>query len=424
VAVPIYIVKRKLKAKRKNGQPRYRYSLRWRDPQTGQPKCETAGTADLTQAKAIRDQIYAEVNRLVQPPPEPEAEIIKPTWQDCRDALKRAMEADNLRTSTVADAMMMLKSVQTMFPAASSPADITPDMANEYKRLRSERGLSPWTIDGDLSTLRAIFGKWLAKECGLLSGNPFANVKPPKCDEPDVRIVTADETADLFAWLDQRWNNWRLPVLYLEVAALLGWRATEIASLRDEDLVADGFVRVSAEACKTRTQKWGWLPADLHEDLRACSAGGWAFGRFADELRRLLLVWRHQPHHAAKIKEFSPERFVGWLQDELQRYNIQRAEQAAEAVPPVEWHPFTLHDFRKTAITGMQMAGTSEKEASIMVGCTPEVMRRHYEKLDRQAIARRNVERRLGAEGTGTLRLKKPKSVGALLAREESKKLG
>src|SRR5204863_6556488 len=98
------------------------------------------------------------------------------------------------------------------------------------------------------------------------------------------------------------------------------------------------------------------------------------------------------------------ERLVGWLQDELQRFSMHRAEQAAELEHPTEWHAFTLHDFRKTAITGMQMAGTSEKEASIMVGCTPEVMRRHYEKLDRQAIARRNVERRLGAEGPRTLR--------------------
>ena len=423
MATNIYIIKRKLKGQRKNGQQLYRYCFRWRDPLTRKLICETAGTADLTQAKATRDRIYAEVNRLAPPPPEPEPEVIKPTWQDCRDALKRAMEADNCRPSYVANAGMIFKAVEAMFPVARSPADITPDMANEYKRRRAELGLSPWTIIGDLNTLSAVFGKWLSEECGLLLSNPFANVKPPKCDEPDVRIVTADESADLFAWLDDRWNNWRLPIVYLEVLALLGWRATETASLRTEDLIADGFVRVQAEACKTRKQKWGWLPKDLHEDLRACSAGGLAFGKFSPELRRRLFMSRKRPHHAAKVKEFSPDRFVGWLQDELKRYNEHRAEQAAAAEPPVEWHAFTLHDFRKTAITGMQMVGVSEKEASVMVGCTPEVMRRHYEDLDRQAIARRNVVRRLGAEGPGTLRLTKPKSVRALFAREESKKV-
>ena len=90
-------------------------------------------------------------------------------------------------------------------------------------------------------------------------------MKPPKCDEPDVRIVTADESADLFAWLGDRWNNWRLPIVYLEVAALLGWRATEIASMREDDLLADGFVRVEAESCKTRSSntagcRWTFTP--------------------------------------------------------------------------------------------------------------------------------------------------------------------
>jgi len=214
-----------------------------------------------------------------------------------------------------------------------------------------------------------------------------------------------------------------LPIVYLEVAALLGWRATEIASLREDDLLADGYVRVSAESSKTRKHKYGWLPVDLHDELRACCSGGFAFGRFSDGLRRLLLLWKRRPHHAAKIKEFSPERFVGWLQDELQRYNDHRAAEAAAAVPPAEWLSFTLHDFRRTAITGMQMAGVTEKEASVMVGATPEVMRRHYEKLDQLAIAKRNVQRRLGTDCDGTLRLTNSKSVVALLSREESKQV-
>lgn len=90
------------------------------------------------------------------------------------------------------------------------------------------------------------------------------------------------------------------------------------------------------------------------------------------------------------VRDFSPKRLVGWLQDELQRFNEDR-----------EGEPFTLHDFRRTAITGLQMAGVSEKETSLMVGATPEVIRKHYEKLDGMAIAKRCVLRRLQAEGSG-----------------------
>jgi integrase len=209
--------------------------------------------------------------------------------------------------------------------------------------------------------------------------------------------VSAAESVALAKWLGDRWNNWQLPLVYLDVAALLGWRATEIASMREEDLLADGVVRVAAETCKTRRPKYGWLPPELYSDVKGCAAGGYAFGRFSDELRRLLLLWKRRPHHAAKVGEFTPGRLVGWLQDELKRFNADQAAKAAE--DGREWEPFTLHDFRRTAITGMQMAGVSEKEASVMVGATPEVIRKHYEKLDKQAIARRSVQLRLVGSG-------------------------
>ena len=265
-----------------------------------------------------------------------------------------------------------------------------------------ERGIppvSPWTIRGDLAALKAVFGKWLCRECGLLAVNPFANVRPPKCDDPEIRIVTTEEMAALCKWLSERWNNWKLPLIYLEVANLLGWRANELASLRDEDIFSDGFVCVGAQSSKTRKRKYGWLPPHLHGELLACSADGWAFGRFTDELRRNL-VERRRPHHAARVKAFSPHRLVGWLQDELKRYNEYQAQALETEGRARKWQNFTLHDFRRTAITGMQMSGVSEKDTSIMVGATPEVIRKHYEKMDQLAIAKRNVERRLGAKSS------------------------
>jgi hypothetical protein len=173
----------------------------------------------------------------------------------------------------------------------------------------------------------------------------------------------------------------------LEVAALLGWRATETASLREEDLLPDGFVRVAPERCKTRRFKYGWLPPDLYADLEVCAADGWAFGRFPDELRRLLILWKRQPNHARLVKGFAPRRLVCWLQDELKRFHADR-----------EGEPFTLHDFCRTAVSALQMAGASEKETSLMVGAAPEVIRKHYEKLDAMAIAKRKVQRRLNPD--------------------------
>ena len=146
---------------------------------------------------------------------------------------------------------------------------------------------------------------------------------PPRCDDPDVRIVSAAESKDLFDWLAERWNNWRLPLAYLEVAALLGWRITEIASMREEDLLADGYVRVTAQTCKTRRHKYGWLPPELAAEVQACSAG---VGPLVASPTNCggLCCFGSGPHHAAKIRDFAPDRLVGWLQDELKRFHVER----------------------------------------------------------------------------------------------------
>lgn len=402
MAVQLYLVKRALGKKARNGRAKYRWAIRWKDPATGKWRCESTGTADRAQADDLLKLRWSELNGLREPEAKPDPQPEAPpgaSWQECRDALERAMKADNLRPSYVSDALLMFDGLQRMFPQAGTPAGITAAMANEFKRIRAEKPSSPWTIKGDLATLRAVFGKWLVAECGLLQLNPFEGIKPPRCDDPEIRIVSAAETMSLHKWLGDRWNNWRIPLTYLQVASLIGWRATELASLRTEDLLEDGHIRVVAQSSKTRKHKQGWLPPGLYGDVQACGAGGWAFGRFSDELRRLLILWRKQPHHAAKVKDFTPARLVGWIQDELQRFNAEMAA-AAEKVGG-SWESFTLHDFRRTAITGLQAMGASEKDTSLLVGATPEVMRRHYEKFDQQALARRLVMQRLAGGVAG-----------------------
>jgi integrase len=397
--IQVFLEKRLLKKRKRNGQREFRWVLRWEEPD-GKRACESTGTADRTQAESQLKAKWAVLNAPTEKPG-PEPEPVKASWQECRDAFERAMQADNLRPSYLKDATLMFDKLLEMFPDTATPADVTPEMANEFKRRRAEINNSPWSTRGDLGTLKAVFGKWLMRECSLLNNNPFANVKPPKCDDPDVRIVSAAESQALFAWLSQRWNDWKLPAVYLELAALVGWRATEIASIRDEDLLPDGFVRVVASTSKTRKHKYGWLPDELYQRLKACSTGGWVFGRFSDELSRLYLVWKREPHHAARVRGFTPKRLVGWLQDELARFNDDVAEASVKEGRPIP-ERFTLHDFRRTAITGLQMAGVTEKEASVMVGATPEVIRSHYEKLDQLAIAKRSIERRLSVENCVT----------------------
>lgn len=402
---PVYLVRRNLKNKKRNGQREYRWILRWEAADGW--RCESTGTADRTAAEALQKAKWAALNVPGFAPPEPPApEPIKATWQDCRDALQRAMEADNLRPSYVSDAVAMLDRLRRAFPAYTSPAAVTAADANEFKRrlaeevlTREKRRRSSWSLRSDLATIRAVYSKWLVRECGLVPSNPFAAVRPPKCDELDVRIVTVAEQQELADWFNARWKTWRLPLVYLELAKALGWRATELASIRTEDMLEDGFVRVVSAACKTRRHKYGCLPAGLYESLAACSADGWAFGRFADELRRRLLVVRRAPHQAAQVKSFEPSRLVHWLQEQFQAFQAERtaaAKERGEKAP----EGFTIHDFRRTAITAFQQAGVSEKETSLLVGATPGVIRKHYEKIDQLAVARKAMGMRQSVSGS------------------------
>jgi hypothetical protein len=97
---------------------------------------------------------------------------------------------------------------------------------------------------------------------------------------------------------------------------------------------------------------------------------------------------------------FAPPRLVYWMQDELVRFQQDR-EEAAEKDKRPKPASFGLHDIRRTTITDLQMAGVSEKDTSLMVGATPEVIRKHDDRMDAMIIAKRAGERRFAAVSSG-----------------------
>ena len=180
-----------------------------------------------------------------------------------------------------------------MFPEAKTPADVTPAMANEYKRRRAEAKVSPWTVKGTLAILKAVFGKWLGRECGLLTSNPFANVKPPKCDDPEVRIVTAAESEGLVQVVWRTLEQLAAAPCLLGSGGSLGLAGNGNGQppggrLACRWIRAGGCRELQDPAAQVR------LASSLTctPICKACAAGGWAFGRFSDELRRLLILWK------------------------------------------------------------------------------------------------------------------------------------
>lgn len=78
-----------------------------------------------------------------------------------------------------------------------------------------------------------------------------------------------------------------------------------------------------------------------------------------------------------------PKRLKRFLQNEVADY--------CQAHPDAR--PFTLHDFRGTAMSTAKMAGVSYDEAAITFGCHPETMRRHYIVINEVAISDGVLER-------------------------------
>jgi hypothetical protein len=269
-------------------------------------------------------------------------------WDGAVEMLEREMRAANLRPNTIITYKGAIQTLRDIFPTAHGPALITEAMAKQYKKARMEAGHSPYTVKGDLMELKTAFGKWWVAECGILASNPFAGVEPPKVDKLDPRIVAPGERDAFTAWLSERWGDWRLPLLFLEVKASIGCRIRELAAspicnLKGGRLI---FEAVSAKGRRTRRCK---LPPALFDELRAVAGPGLVFERFPDQLRELLLR-RGRPHHARCVKfPFDPGCLVNWLQDRLVEFRKAHAD-----IPR-----FRLRNLRGTAMSRAKEAGVS-----------------------------------------------------------------
>ena len=297
----------------------------------------------------------------------------RPTWEEAIEKMKRHMEAANLRPTTIRryeDALTPFRN----WADVESPADVTPETAEQYKIFRIDSGKSVATVESDLNNLRVIYRKWWIKTIRLLTSNPFDSVEPPKKEKWKPRVLSDDEQKAFLDWLVQRWDNWRLPILFLEVKARIGARITELASATPDSL-RDGRIYFTAETTKGRKQRGCKLPEALYDELKGVAVEKFIFGNFSKELKAIHLR-RNWPQSANLVRPFTPARLVRWLQKQPKLFQEETGCQ-----------PFKLHNFRGTAMSRARRAGASYDDASIAFGCQPETMRKHYVAEEEEAIA-------------------------------------
>jgi integrase len=309
-------------------------------------------------------------------------------WDEAIERMQVYMQAGNLRPGSIQQYVLIVGTLRKLFPETSGPADITSQMAEDFKVRRMTppdggRKLSSRTVAGNVLNLSIVWGRWFRDTMHLVGSNPFEAVDPPKSDKKAPRVIADDERKAFFDWLQAAWG-WRLPLLFLEVKSLIGCRISELASAHTASL-KDGRITFLSETTKGRKQRACRLPAALFAELEAIAGPVYVFERFSAELRGIHLK-RGRPNLARRVGTFAPARLVGWLQD-----------RAADYFHATQAEHFKLHQFRGSAMSRARQAGIGESDAAIAFGCNPSTMREHYLALDETAIAD-EVFSRLGAK--------------------------
>jgi integrase len=307
-------------------------------------------------------------------------------WGDSLKLMREHMESGNLRDTSIQQYELVVAGLRKIYPESEGPADITQAMAEGFKVRRmnpkpKERKVKPRTVEGNIGNLSIVFGHWFRDTLKIIDGNPFEDVEPPKSDRAPPRLITGDEQKAFLDWLKEKW--FRLPVLFLEVKAIIGCRISELASTRTAGL-RDGRIRFMSETTKGRHERACRLPAALFSELQAVAGPDYVFERFSEGLRQNHLE-KGKPHHAKVVGDFTPIRLKNWLQKQADAYF---EETKAER--------FKLHNFRGTAMSRARMAGVAESDAAIAFGCNPATMRQHYLALDEATIADKVFEKMQG----------------------------
>jgi hypothetical protein len=192
-----------------------------------------------------------------------------------------------------------------------------------------------------------------------------------------VKVVSWDDTFTALVKAmraNNKWQGWRLPILFFTVKSFIGNRIDELASLRSNQL-RDGRIVFPADITKGRKERKAILPPELFAELQGIAGPTYVWEKYAAQLIERRQALGKQTHMVST--DFAPARLKWWLQNELASY--------FKANP--EAQRFTAHSFRKKAMTEAWRLGIPLEKAAVAFGCNPTTMRAHYIAMDETAIA-------------------------------------
>jgi len=288
------------------------------------------------------------------------------------------MTAASLRPASVNYYLRVLGYLKMFCTEASGPGDVTPDRAQDWAEhyatapARRKKVRSGHTAVSVIDAVSAIFQKWLLDELKITPNNPFAHVKPPKTDKPEVMIASDEVLANFDRWLTERFGDWQLPKLFFAIKELTGCRVQDVCSLTSKQL--KGWrLHFPADVTKGRKARAVPLPGDLFAALDAIKGPNYLWESYPVGLKAVL-ERKSWPTHQLKL-DFNPMRMVGWIMTIFADYNGDHPK-----APKLK-----SHQLRKRAFTASWEKKIDPRKAAIAIGCNVDTMMKHYIALDEQA---------------------------------------
>lgn len=309
------------------------------------------------------------------------------TWEVAKEKLRASMEADGKRPNTIKGYLETLDKLIAMFSLAKGPADITDQMARDFKvkyargRFTRKRKVKEGeqaeeysrkakSLDSRIRTLKAVFG-WL-KTMRLVEANVFEKVEPPELDRHEVHYVREGDIADFFKWLEERYPGWAMPRLFFSVKAVTACRLEDICSLKSEQL-REGRLIFTADITKNRSERYAILPADLYQALDTYKGMTYLWEKYPPELIEANRK-KGFPVHRQKA-DFAPRRLYLWVVQLMGYYQQQTGKDLSS------------HDFRRAAFTRAAEADVHPKRAAVAFDVTAETMMKYYTATEKRATA-------------------------------------
>ena len=311
--------------------------------------------------------------------PAGEAKPEKVTWDDAVERLKATLAASGNRGDTLGYYLKCVRLVRAMYGATTGPADISPGMAEAWKKTmattkgRGNKPRSAHYVNGLLGGLSALWQKWFVDEMGVCQGNPWQDVDPLKADKLQVEYATDEQIEQLYQWIKERFGDWPFPKLFLSAKAFTGCRLMDLCSLKSAQ-VRDKRLTFPAGLTKGRKARVVPLPADLAAALDAFKGETWLWENYLPGLRDAIKA-KGWPTHQLNM-EFDPKRLYYWVETLFTDYR--------KAFP--DRPRLTSHMFRKRAFTMAWEKGIDARHASIAYGCNVDTLMKHYVALDEQEV--------------------------------------